>query len=132
MKKGKSTKTYFGLKFIATGKETNGKYFLSETIIPAGDSGPPVHTHFREDECFFVKRGKLKFNVNGKEIELRQGEFLNVEKGEKHTWKNDSDQDVDLLITFAPAGIENMFVELDNDTSMIREIGLKYGTEFEI
>lgn len=131
MKKRKSNKSYFGLRFIATGEETNGKYFLSEANIPAGDSGPPIHTHSNEDESFFLKSGELKFNVDGIEIELNQGEFLNIEKGEKHTWKNDSDEDAELLITFTPAGIENMFMELDNDMGNIKEIGLKYGTDFE-
>lgn len=132
MKKANSNKSYFGLRFIATGAETNGKYFLGETIIPAGDPGPPMHSHSREDESFFLKKGKLTFLVKGKEIGLNQGEFLNIEKGEKHTWKNDSDEDAELLVTFAPAGIENMFIELDNDMGRIKEIGLKYGTDFEL
>ncbi|MDY7395067.1 cupin domain-containing protein [Aureibaculum sp. 2210JD6-5] len=132
MNKGKSNKSYFGLKFIATGNETGGKYFLSETIIPSGDSGPPIHSHSKEDESFFVQSGKLTFNVNGKEFELNKGEFLNIEKGEKHTWRNDSDKDAVVLVTFAPAGIENMFVELDEDISKIKEVGLKFGTEFEL
>lgn len=132
LKKGNSNKTHFGLKFIATAVETKGKYFLSETIIPSGDSGPPYHTHSHEDEAFFVKTGKLKFNVNGKEIELNQGEFLNIEKGERHSWKNDSEKDVELFVIFTPAGIEEMFVELDNDMAKIKEIGLKYGTNFEV
>ena len=73
----------------------------------------------------------MKFNVDGVEIELNQGEFLNIEKGERHTWKNDSDEDAELIVTFAPAGIENMFIALDSDMDRIKEIGLKYGTNFE-
>ena len=131
MKKGTSKKNYFGLKFIATGTETDGKYFLCETTIPAGDTGPPIHAHSRESEGFFLKKGRMKFNVDGVEIELNQGEFLNIEKGEKHTWKNDSDEDAELIVTFAPAGIENMFIALDSDMDRIKEIGLKFGTNFE-
>ncbi len=132
MKKNEINRNYFGLNFIATGAETNGKYFLSKTVIPAGDSGPPLHSHSKEDESFFLTSGKLKFAINGKEIELKPGEFLNIEKGEKHTWKNDSNEDAELIITFAPAGIENMFVELDRDIGNIKEIGIKYGTDFEL
>ncbi|MDN5217490.1 cupin domain-containing protein [Fulvivirgaceae bacterium BMA12] len=132
MKKSETNRNYFGLNFIATGAETNGKYFLSKTIIPAGDPGPPAHAHSKEDESFFLTSGKLKFVVNGEDIELKPGEFLNIEKGEKHTWKNDSNEEAELIITFAPAGIENMFVELDRDISRIKEIGIKYGTDFEL
>lgn len=75
MKKAKSNSVYFGLNFIATGDETNGKYFLSETIIPAGDPGPPLHTHSNEDESFFLKSGELIFYINGEKITLTAGEF---------------------------------------------------------
>lgn len=131
MKKGAANKSYFGLRFIATGTETNGKYFMCETLIPAGDSGPPIHAHSKEEESFFLKKGSLNFYVNGIEVELNQGEFLNIERGEKHTWINDSDEDAELIITFAPAGIENMFMELENNMDDIKEIGQKYGTDFE-
>ena len=132
MKKFQSNRNYFGLDFIATGEETNGMYFLSETTIPAGDSGPPVHTHSREDESFYLKKGQLIFTINGKDIELNEGEFLNIERGEKHTWRNVSNIDAALIVTFAPAGIEKMFIELDNDISNIKSIGRKYGTDFEV
>ena len=132
MKRTNIIKNYFGLSFIATGNETNGKYFLSETVIPAGDSGPPIHFHSNEDESFFLKSGRLKFIVNDEEMELNAGDFLNIEKGERHTWKNETEEDAALIVTFAPAGIEQMFVELDNDMSRIKEIGIKYGTVFEI
>ena len=132
MKKSKLNNNFFGLNFIATSEETNNKYFLSETIVPAGDMGPPQHTHTREDESFYLKKGQLIFTVNAVEVTLSEGEFLNIEKGETHSWKNISSQDAELIVTFAPAGIEKMFVELDGDMSRIREIGLKYGTEFDI
>ncbi|MCG8387221.1 MAG: cupin domain-containing protein [Cytophagales bacterium] len=132
MKKSKANKNYFGLNFIATGNETNGKYFLSQTTVPAGDPGPPIHSHSKEDESFFLIRGQLIFIIDGKEVELDEGNFLNIEKGERHTWRNDANVDAEMIITFAPAGIENMFIELDRDASKIKEIGMKYGTAFEI
>ena len=58
MKKTSTNKYYFGLKFIATGDDTNGRYFMSETIIPAGDFGPPLHSHLNEDESFYLKKGQ--------------------------------------------------------------------------
>jgi quercetin dioxygenase-like cupin family protein len=130
MKKIKTGKNYFGLSFIATGKDTGGKYFQSKSIVPAYDSGPPEHIHSREDEGFFLEKGELMFTVDGKDVKLRAGEFLNILKGERHTWRNESGKDAFLTITFAPAGIEQMFVELDEDMSDIRRTGLMYGTEF--
>ena len=132
MKITKDQKTHFGLKFIATGKETDGKYFLSSTTIPAGDPGPPVHSHQHEAEGFYLFSGELIFIVDGTEVSLSAGQFLNIERGEKHTWRNNSSEDAQVHVTFTPAGIEQMFVELEEDMSQIREIGLRYGTEFEV
>lgn len=127
-----SKEKYFGLTFIATGKETNGKYFLSKTAIPAGDSGPPVHVHSREDEGFYVESGQLTLIVDHREIKLKAGDYLNIEKGEAHTWKNESKSDAQLIVTFSPAGIENMFKELEHNKENIKTVGQKYGTEFQI
>lgn len=132
MKKQTTGKTYFGLRFIATGKETNGKYFLSETTVPAGNTGPPFHTHTHEDESFFVKKGKLLFTIDDHDITVNQGEFLTIEKGERHSWANITDQDAELLVIFAPAGIEDMFIALEEQMDSIKEVGLKYGTYFEV
>lgn len=132
MKIKKSKEIFFGLTFLATGNETDGKYFLSETTIPAGENGPPVHFHAKEDEGFYLRKGKLKFVLGNKEIELKEGEFLNIEKGEKHTWRNETEFDAELIVIFVPAGIENMFKELEKNISDVKKIGKKYGTEFQI
>lgn len=132
MKIKKSREVYFGLTFLATGKETDGKYFLSETTVPSGDPGPPIHTHSKEDEGFYLRSGTLLFLIDGEEIKLNEGEYLNIEKGEKHTWRNESNLDAELIVTFVPAGIEDMFKELDRNMANIKEIGQKYGTEFQV
>jgi quercetin dioxygenase-like cupin family protein len=132
MKINKSKETHFGLTFLATGRETNGKSFLSKTTVPSGDSGPPMHAHSKEDEGFYLKKGALTFIVEGKEIELKEGQYLNIEKGEEHTWKNESEADAKLIVTFVPAGIENMFIELEKNMGNMKEIGQKYGTEFQL
>lgn len=132
MKIKKTQENYFGLTFIATGNEPEGKYFLSETIIPAGDIGPPIHSHSKEDEGFYLKKGELIFSIDGKEIKLRAGEYLNIERGEKHTWKNESESDAELIVNFVPAGIENMFREIDRNLGNIKKIGQKYGTTFKL
>ena len=132
MKTNNLQENYFGLTFIATGKETNGNYFLSKTTVAAGDSGPPMHVHTKEDEGFYLESGELTFMVDRQEIKLKTGEFLNIEKGEAHTWKNESHSDAKLIVTFSPAGIENMFKELEHNMKNIKQIGQKYGTDFQI
>ena len=132
MKTLKLKETYYGMTFLATGNETNGKYFLSETIVPAGDNETPFHAHSNEDEGFYLRKGELTFIVNGKEIQLKEGEYLNIEKGEKHTFRNKTEFSAELIVIFVPAGIENMFKELEKNSADIKRIGRKYGTEYEV
>lgn len=121
---------FFGLHFIATSTETGGSYFLAETLVPAGDDGPPPHIHTREDEGFYVLSGELTFVINDKELLRKEGEFINIQKGERHSWYNKSGKEVKMLIVFTPGGIEEMFRELHYDSGNIAEIGRRYGTEF--
>lgn len=132
MKRRQQGKNHCGLTFVAAGAETNGKYFLSETVVPRGDTGPPMHAHSKWHEGFCLKRGHLTFIVEGSEIKLGEGEFLNIQRGVKHTWKNESDVDAEFVVTFAPAGMEAMFVELEGNMSELKEIGKKHGTEFDV
>lgn len=132
MKLNRSSDHYFGLSFISTTGDTNGQYFSSEATVPPGDPGPPPHLHRNEDEGFYVLRGEVTFNVDGTEIRLHAGEFLNVERGERHTWCNDTSSEARMLVTFVPAGIEDMFIELDEPNADIVEIGQKFGTDFFI
>jgi hypothetical protein len=37
------------IRFILTGAETGGAFFLAEVLVPPG-GGPPPHIHDREDE----------------------------------------------------------------------------------
>lgn len=130
MKRTDSTERYFGLSFISTASDTNGRYFSSVTTLPPGDSGPPPHVHGTEDEGFYILEGEVAFTVDETKVRLRAGEFLNVERGERHTWRNDTASDARMHVTFTPAGIEEMFVELDEPGADVVSIGRKYGTEF--
>src|SRR5688572_38567 len=46
--------------YKATAAETGGSFSLWELVIPPG-SGPPPHTHHREDEAFYVLSGVVMF-----------------------------------------------------------------------
>jgi len=118
---------YFGLTYIATGEQTNGCYFQCSASIPAGDSGPPRHKHKYESEGFYVVSGEFHLTVGEREHLLKSGDYINVLPGELHTWKNKSKDIVELIITFSPSGIENMFRELDQSGVDVVTVGEKYG-----
>ena len=114
---------------LATGEHTNGSYYLVHAIVPAG-GGPPAHTHTREEEAFFVIRGQVTFFVEGEPVQATAGTFLNVPRGTKHQFKNESGEEAEMIFWFAPAGIEDMFAEMAADSEHFVEIGAKYGVTY--
>ena len=97
-------------RFLATGEDTNGKYALCEATVPPG-GGPPPHVHSREEEGFYVLEGEITFTVNGERIVAKAGTFANMPVGTPHSFKNESDRPARMLLSVAPAGLEQMFVE---------------------
>ncbi len=97
-------------RFLVTGKETNGSYAQWEAIVPPG-GGPPPHIHSREEEGFYVLEGEITFTVEGKRLVAKAGTFANMPPGTQHSFKNESQRPARMLITVAPAGLEQMFFE---------------------
>ena len=98
-------------RFLATGDDTSGKYAMWEAIVPPG-GGPPPHVHSREEEGFYILDGEITFTVNGEKIVATAGMFANVPVGTPHSFKNESDRPAKMLISVAPAGLEQMFMEV--------------------
>lgn len=98
-------------RFLATGEDTDGKYAMWEAIVPPG-GGPPPHVHSREEEGFLVIEGEITFQVGGKRIVAKAGTFANMPVGTVHSFKNESNQTAKMIITVAPAGLEQMFFEV--------------------
>lgn len=95
-------------RFLATGDDTQGKYAMWEALVPPG-GGPPPHIHSREEESFYVLEGEITFSVNGQTIVASAGTFANMPIGSLHSFRNESDRPARLLISVAPAGLEQMF-----------------------
>jgi quercetin dioxygenase-like cupin family protein len=128
-------------RFLATGSDTDGQYFLVEAIVPPG-GGPPFHIQSREEEAFYILEGVVTFYGSDGEMEAGPGTYLNIPKGAKHRFKNNSESTAKLLFFFAPAGIEGLFDEFSqfkdpgNDPESIidalNSLGGKYGVEYLI
>jgi quercetin dioxygenase-like cupin family protein len=98
-------------RFLATGDDTNGKYALFEALVGPG-GGPPPHVHSREEEGFYVLEGEITFTVNGERVVATAGMFANMPVGTPHSFKNESVRPARMLISVAPAGLEQMFFEV--------------------
>ena len=97
-------------RFLATGEDTGGRYALWEAVVPPG-GGPPPHVHSREEEGFYVLEGEITFTVNGERVVAKAGTFANMPVGTPHSFRNEGDRPARMLISVAPAGLEQMFFE---------------------
>lgn len=98
-------------RFLATGEETEGKYAQWEAIVLPG-GGPPPHVHSKEEEGFFILEGEITFTVSSERVVAQPGTFVNMPIGLVHGFKNETNRPARMIITVAPAGIENMFYEI--------------------
>lgn len=97
-------------RFLATGNETDGRYAMWEALVPPG-GGPPPHVHSREEEGFYILEGEITFQIGDQRLVATAGMFANMAVGTPHSFKNESSQPARMLISVAPAGLENMFFE---------------------
>jgi quercetin dioxygenase-like cupin family protein len=97
-------------RFLATGEDTGGRYALWEAVVPPG-GGPPPHAHSREEEGFYVLDGEITFTIGDRRLVATAGTFANLPVGTPHSFKNESGRPAKMLISVAPAGLEQMFFE---------------------
>ena len=124
-------------RYLATGDDTDGGYYLVEAIVPPG-GGPPLHIQTREEEAFYILEGELSFYGDDGEVVAGPGTYLNIPKGAKHRFRNNGDTTfvagpgtylnipkgakhrfrnngdttAKMIFFFTPAGIEGLFDEL--------------------
>src|SRR5579864_6239491 len=98
-------------RFLATGEDANGKYAQWEAIVPPG-GGPPPHVHSREEEGFYILEGEITVQIGEERIVATAGMFANMPVGTPHSFRNESAKPAKMLITVAPAGLEQMFFEV--------------------
>ena len=96
----------------ATGEETNGSFYLGESLVEPGFPGPPPHRHRRLHDMFYVLDGTLTMRVGDETLELQPGSFVCVPPGVVHTFSNRSDAAVRFLNFNTPAGWENYVRDL--------------------
>src|SRR5207248_3574791 len=97
-------------RFLAVSEETNGKYALWEAIVTPG-GGPPPHVHSREEEGFYILEGEITVYIGDERLVATAGMFANMPVGTAHSFKNETNRPARMLISVAPAGLEQMFFE---------------------
>jgi uncharacterized cupin superfamily protein len=94
-----------------------------------------------------VLEGEMTFQLGEERFVAGEGTFLNMPVGSLHCFKNESDKTARMLISVAPAGLEQMFFEVgqplaDNattapppsqaDIEKLLEAAPRYGVEIKV
>jgi len=96
----------------AASENTGGTFFLSDSVIAPGFPGPPLHTHEKLHDMFYVLEGTLTLRVRDDEIMAEPGTFACIPPGTPHTFSNRSDEPVRFLNLNTPGGWENYMRDL--------------------
>ena len=94
------------VRILATGEETEGRFFLGEVYAAPGDE-PPLHLHENEEEGLYIIEGQMTVWA-GEEAPrvLNAGEFVLLPRGIAHTYKVTSPTETRYLAITTPAGFE--------------------------
>ncbi|HVD98044.1 MAG TPA: cupin domain-containing protein [Cytophagaceae bacterium] len=116
--------------------ETGQKFTMFKCIVEPNVKVPVPHYHDTFDETFYLLRGKLIVTLDGKTIELNEGEHCFIPKGIVHGFVNKGTETAEILC-YAIPGIftANYFRELSEvfnaggppDMAKIKDIMLSYG-----
>jgi quercetin dioxygenase-like cupin family protein len=72
--------------------EPDGDRLLVENYVVPG-SGPVMHTHWLQDECLTVVKGRLGYEIAGQPKRyVNEGETVLFKRGEAHRFWNDGEQ----------------------------------------
>jgi hypothetical protein len=122
------------LRFLCDSRETDGAWSLFEEEIPLG-MGPPPHRH-NWDEAYYVLDGEVDFEIDGKPLTIRAGDFARLPANTIHGFKGASAAGARVLIFAAPGHSSEFFEELNqevrslpDDLEKVPEIGLRHGIE---
>ena len=122
------------LTFKAVGADTGGAYAAIELTTEPG-TGSSLHTHYNEDEAFFVLQGTLTIYLGERVVTATPGSFILIPKGLTHAFVNRGAETARSLIIVSPAGLEGFFETLagpatPQDAEGFAALAKKYNIEF--
>src|ERR671933_202525 len=91
----------------ASGRATAGSLTVMQVAL---NSGPPRHTHTREDESFYVLTGTLAVECGDDRFDAGPGSFVFLPRYLPHTFRTVGGAVTALLIA-TPGGIDEYFAD---------------------
>ncbi len=79
------------VRFLLEGDASNGSVAVFEFDVAAGSPAPPPHSHDGYEETLYGLRGTVTWTVNGKRVEVGEGDVLCIPRGVVHRFENEGD-----------------------------------------
>lgn len=95
-----------------SGKDNNGDSYVFESTRQA-EGGPVLHTHYEQDEWWYIIEGQFIIKVGSVTYDARPGDFVYGPRMVPHAFSKVGAAPGRMLIGFQPAGkMEEFFVKL--------------------
>ncbi len=91
-----------GIRFLLEGEASGGAIALFEFSVPAGARVPIAHSHDAYEETVYGLDGTLTWTVDGRQVDVGQGEALCIPRGVVHRFDNEHDVDARMLAIVTP------------------------------
>ncbi len=98
----------------ATAANTGGAFGFIDATVPPGRGSDP-HAHGSESEAFFLLSGELEFLDGDRRFTARQGDFVFVPPGIRHSFFNRGVHSARMVFMYSPGGPEGMFLDAGDD-----------------
>jgi mannose-6-phosphate isomerase-like protein (cupin superfamily) len=117
-------------RLIVSGADTDGKYSLLEWVVaPEAEVSRDdpaeygAHLHRECEETFLILSGSLDFMLGSETVVLSEGDFVRVQPGVAHGYRNSCGKPVKMLVTLLPAGLEALFFKYRSDQHEVPDEG---------
>jgi mannose-6-phosphate isomerase-like protein (cupin superfamily) len=87
----------------ATGANTGGAFGFIDATVPPGRGSDP-HAHGSESEAFYLLSGELEFLDGDRRFTARQGDFVFVPPGIRHSFFNRGVHSARMVFMYSPGG----------------------------
>ena len=92
------------IRFLLTGKETNGGASVFEVMVPAGEKlAAPAHKNDAYEEILYGIEGVLTWTIDGRPVAVGPGQAVCIPRGAVHRFDNFGKEDARQLAIVTPA-----------------------------
>ena len=93
--------------FLTIAHEIGNPHSLMKITVQRG-AEPPMHTHSREDESYFILKGSIQYTIGEDVLIVNEGEYVYLPNGVPHKFEIRSES-AEVLMWISPAGLEQWF-----------------------